>query len=299
MKKGFTLVELLVVIGIIGILGGVLMASLRGSTDSANNAKCLSNMKSLASACQTYGMSSGYYPLAGSIEKMQATNSSGKKNIKMRYYELPGWLSWNSRGVYGSDTSSHCSSAGWFTSAYSSDFDARECAYTNGVIWTCISGSKSLFQCPAHLKKYASDPPAWSYVMNSYFGWDSSEGSSARGASYSGVKFSSLSRGDKRLLFAELPFMGYEVTPDTSSGSGTKNDCVLQYETKYGGEHIGFNHKIGKRDKCAHVCFADGHVEQLLYPKSGMGSSELRELTEWLCEAKDVALNGDRYEKLD
>ena len=298
MKKGFTLVELLVVIGIIGILGGVLLASLRGSTDSANNAKCLSNLKSLASACQSYGMADGHYPLAGSVERMEASSSNGKKNIRMVYSERPGWLSWNSQSAYASDPTSHCASEGWFTSAYTSDFDAREYAYTNGVLWRYISGAKSLFQCPAHLKKYQNDPPAWSYVMNSYFGWDTSKGSSARAKTYCGVNFNNMTKGDKRLLFAEIPFMGYETDPDTSSGSGTKNDCVLQYENSQGGEFIGFNHKSGKRDKCAHVCFADGHVEQLVYPKSGMSESEMRELTEWLCTAKDVALNGSKYEEL-
>ena len=56
MKKGFSLVELLVVIGIIGILAGVLMGVFSGGSDSARAARCLSNMKNLANACQTYGM---------------------------------------------------------------------------------------------------------------------------------------------------------------------------------------------------------------------------------------------------
>ena len=56
MKKGFTLVEMLVVIGIIGILVGVLVASFSGGTESARNAQCLTNMKNLAGACQSHGM---------------------------------------------------------------------------------------------------------------------------------------------------------------------------------------------------------------------------------------------------
>ena len=68
MKKGFTLVELLVVIGILGILSAVLIGSFAGGTESARAVKCLTNMRNLATACQTYGMSYGFYPLAGSIE---------------------------------------------------------------------------------------------------------------------------------------------------------------------------------------------------------------------------------------
>ena len=47
-RSGFTLVELLVVVAIIGILAGVLLASFSGGTEAARAAKCLSNMRNLA-----------------------------------------------------------------------------------------------------------------------------------------------------------------------------------------------------------------------------------------------------------
>ena len=74
MKRAFSLVELIVVIGIIGVLAGVLFASFSGGTESARAAKCLSNMRNLAQAAistATNGRkltwdTSYHYPLAGS-----------------------------------------------------------------------------------------------------------------------------------------------------------------------------------------------------------------------------------------
>lgn len=285
MKRGFTLIEMLVVIGILGILAGVLIGSLSGSTDSARNAQCLTNMKNLASACQSYGMTSRYYPLAGGIEKLevQRSGSGSGAQYKSVYYEIPGWLSWNSQGQYANSPTSKKASSGWYTSAYNQEDTVREYAYTNGVLFKYISGNRNTFRCPLHVLKMPKQNPAWSYVMNSYFGWHDSP---------TRRWYGQLGRADRRLLFAEIGFMGVEAEANTSSGSGEKCDCVLQYENS---EVIGFNHSSGKNNKFAHVVFADGHTENISWPKNGLSDSEVKELTKWLCEATDYSFNGSTY----
>ena len=297
MRKAFTMIELLVVIGLIGVLMATLAVSFSGGTESARAAQCLANMKSLANGVQAYVGGEGRYPLAGSLEALGFDESQGVRNVKKVYREWKGWISWNSRETYKSRPQNHSSSMSWFTSTYSTDLDAREFALTNGAIWTAMSGSATCYRCPNHTRVLKGSNPNWSYVMNAFFGWDYSLGSDAVAVNDPRLLREYVTRADRRLLFAEIPFASYTGdTPNTDSGSGTACDCVLQYKgTGPNPESIGFNHKSG-RDITAHVVFADGHAEKLLYKEK----QDVQELTRWLCEAKDVAYNASsgRYEEL-
>jgi general secretion pathway protein G len=77
LQKGFTLVELLVVIVILGILAAVVVFAVGGSTKDAKNSACASEKQAAETAVEAYRAKTGDYPTAWS----DMTDSSSDKQF--------------------------------------------------------------------------------------------------------------------------------------------------------------------------------------------------------------------------
>jgi prepilin-type N-terminal cleavage/methylation domain-containing protein len=85
-KKGFTLIELMIVIAIIAILAAVLVPNFMRAREASRLTACKSNLKNISTSVETYSNDyDGLYPGDTSFRDVVSTESSGVGTLAQTY----------------------------------------------------------------------------------------------------------------------------------------------------------------------------------------------------------------------
>ena len=238
-RKGFTLVELLVVIGIIALLISILLPSLNRARETANRVKCASNLRQIGQAILLYSNdNAGAYPKA-----IQDTTG-----IPAPTFYTPKTATAGTPDPFGGSGTTNLESPNDVTSALF-------------LLMRTEDITAAVFVCPS------SNATAWNYgggsnTAQNWVNWTVGQG---QNLSYSYTNpyptTSALANGFK--LNNSLP-PDFAVASDINPGTQVPNSttiCPTSVSTSAPASQMKLSNSANHNQDGQNVLYGDGHVE--------------------------------------
>lgn len=271
----FTLVELLVVIGIIALLISILLPTLGAAKEQARTTQCASNMRQLATALVNYATENkGRFPT--NINVYKPTPPAGQPSAGL-WYDLDRIGRYLPKGVIPSDTSTN-PTIGGTVFVCPGDFDKAQRSYAMNI-WASSQTDQFSLNFSPEVRTYATDPYVPQNPPRGTY-WDAStKGSADLMLLLEGHARNSTPRG-----FYANSTVGLAPTAPDDAKPGRRFAGMTGYQIgfdNYGGgvypawrsdtQLAWFKHRSKKdRNRPAYetvgrtnIAFADGHVETL------------------------------------
>jgi len=281
-RTGFTLVELLVVIGIIALLISMLLPALRKAREAANQVACLSNMKQITQAMLMWTNDNKGWMVgrAGTSFNMQTT-SGGQPKSGGKYTDAVNWIAWQRimdpitgiKNTKASDQNITYSALAPYlgkkyvvTSYTGNDPNLGSVPLSNGI----APQLEALFRCPsddlsARPNMNTGNPYRYSYSMNDFVANPVASGSQRSDFVFTG-KIGSIRHSSTIILLVcedeqTIDDAVFVVNPQNWVAGKIVNAVSGRHDHGHPTVANNFNPAATNQDARGNVAFCDGHAE--------------------------------------